>query len=70
MRQEEIYELLLPVKEKLKTEITEFKKRPIGRFIQVAGQRVIASKIDGRGFNWADLEAMAREAAEAERRSK
>lgn len=63
----EILEMLTPVKERLKSEITTFGKKPLGSFVRIAGQRYLAMKMEKRDFNWNDLAAMVNEAAAAER---
>lgn len=65
-----LLEMLLPLKEQAREKIRDFGSQPLGRFIKIAGQRVIACQVEGRQVSIHDLKAVVDEAVKAEEQAK
>jgi len=65
-----LLEMLLPLKEQAREKIRDFGSQPLGRFIRIAGQRVIACQVEGRQVSIHDLKAVVDEAVKADEGAK
>lgn len=65
-----VLEMLLPLKEHAREKARAWAQEPLGRFVKVAGQRVILCKAEGRSFTIHDLKAVVDEAVAVENTEK
>lgn len=65
-----LLEMLAPLKEQARERLRDFGEQPLGRFVKIAGQRVIACKVEGRTVTLHDLKAVVDEAVACEEETK
>jgi hypothetical protein len=67
---EMISEIIAPLKEAARERVRAFAEEPLGRFIKIAGNRMMACHAQGRQVNLEDLQAIIDEAVEVDRQKK
>jgi len=56
--QEQILEMLLPLKERAREKAREFGEQPIGKVVRVAGRCFVKAQAEGRGVTIHDVKAV------------
>lgn len=64
---EMIAEIIAPLKEAARERVRAFAEEPLGRFVKIAGNRLMACKAQGREVTLEDLQAVIDEAVEVDR---
>lgn len=62
-----ISEIIAPLKEAARERVKAFAQEPLGRFVKIAGNRIMACHAQGRQVSLEDLQAVVNEAVEVDR---
>lgn len=61
-----LLELLGPLREQARDRVRAFAEEPLGRFVKVAGERLIRAKVEARTITLEDVAAVVNEAAQVD----
>lgn len=62
--------MLGPLREAARERVRAFAEEPLGRFVRIAGQRMMQAKVEGRTANLYDLQAVVDEAIRVDEEKK
>ena len=62
-----ISEIIAPLKEAARERVKAFAQEPLGRFVKIAGNRIMACHAQNRQVSLEDLQAVVNEAVEVDR---
>lgn len=68
--QEMLESMLGPLREAARERVRAFAEEPLGRFVRIAGQRMMQAKVEGRTANLYDLQAVVDEAIRVDEEKK